>query len=155
LDIVVPLYNEEAGIRAFHRELVTMADALDRDLTIYYVDDGSTDGTAGALASIAAGDPRVVVIQLSRNFGHQAALSAGLDRARGDAVITLDGDGQHPPSMIPVMLERLDSGSDVVLGQRRAQRQPSLLKRSTSRAFSWVLARLSATRIRPGCGDFR
>jgi len=155
LDIVVPLYNEEGGIPAFHRELMTVANALDRDLTIYYVDDGSTDGTARALAAIAAADPRVVVIELSRNFGHQAALSAGLDRARGDAVITLDGDGQHPPMLIPAMLERLESGSDVVLGQRIAQRQPSLVKRATSRAFSWVLARLSATRICPGCGDFR
>jgi glycosyltransferase involved in cell wall biosynthesis len=110
VDIVVPLYNEERMARRFHLELARVADALPCRVSIYYVDDGSTDGTAAVLESIAAADARVVVVELSRNFGHQAALSAGLDTAQGDVVITMDGDGQHPPELIPEMLKLFESG---------------------------------------------
>ena len=154
-DIVVPVYNEEQGAPEFHRELAGTVAGLAPEATIYYVDDGSTDGTARALEAIASTDSRVVIVELSRNFGHQAALSAGLDQARGDAVITMDGDGQHPPDVIPAMLELLESGYDVVLAQRTDQRQASVAKRWMSSAFYWLLGRLSATSIRPGCADFR
>ena len=155
LDVVVPLYNEELGAAEFHRELAASLDGLDARATIYYVDDGSIDGTGRALAAVAASDERVVVVELSRNFGHQAALSAGLDLAQGDAVITMDGDGQHPADLIPAMLEKLEGGWDVVIGQRTDSHQPSAAKRWSSSAFYWLLGRLSATHIRPGCADFR
>src|SRR5262249_14800387 len=108
-----------------------------------------------ALAAIAASDERVVVVELSRNFGQQAALSAGLNLAQGDAVITIDGDDQHPADVIPAMLEKLESGWDVVIGQRTDSRQPSAAKRWSSSAFYWLLGRLNATHIRPKCADFR
>jgi polyisoprenyl-phosphate glycosyltransferase len=155
LDIVVPLYNEEQGVESFHQGLVRVTASLAVYLTIYYVNDGSTDATSTVLAKIADQDSRVVVIELSRNFGHQAALSAGLDLATGDAVITIDGDGQHPPELIPEMLRLFGAGYDVVLTQRSDVGQPAFLKRSTSAAFYWLLGRLSDTKILPGCADYR
>ena len=155
LDVVVPLYNEAEGARAFHAELSRALDSMALDVTIYYVDDGSTDGTRRALDAIAAADDRVVVVELSRNFGHQAALSAGLDLARGDAVVTMDGDGQHPADLIPAMLGLLLGGHDVVLGQRTHAQPPARAKRWTSALFYWLLSRLSATEIVPGSADFR
>ena len=155
LDIVVPVYNEEHGVAKFHESLARLTEALAVELTIYYVNDGSTDATSMILAKIAEADRRVVVIDLSRNFGHQAALSAGLDLAQGDAVVTIDGDGQHPPELIPEMLRLFEAGYDVVLTQRSEVGRPALLKRSTSAAFYWLLGRLSNTHIIPGCADYR
>lgn len=155
VDIVVPLYNEERSVESFHQSLVRVRAALAFDVTIYYVNDGSTDGTGAILAKIAEADGRVVMIELSRNFGHQAALSAGLDMTKGDAVITIDGDGQHPPELIPEMLQLFQNGYDVVLAQRSAVHQPTFLKRATSEAFYWVLSKVSVTRIIPGCADYR
>jgi glycosyltransferase involved in cell wall biosynthesis len=155
LDIIVPLYNEERGVESFHRSLARVTMPLAARLTIYYVNDGSTDATSAMLAKIAEADSRVVVIELSRNFGHQAALSAGLDLAEGDAVVTIDGDGQHPPELIPEMLRLFETGYDVVLTQRSDVGQPAFLKRSTSGAFYWLLGRLSDTKILPGSADYR
>jgi dolichol-phosphate mannosyltransferase len=99
LDIVVPLYNEEQVVALFHGRLMDVVTSLrrERDIRIYYVNDGSTDGTGAELEKLAARDAGVTIVELSRNFGHQAALTAGLDLASADAVVTLDGDGQHPP----------------------------------------------------------
>lgn len=155
LDIVVPLYNEERGLESFHQNLMRVITPLAFDVTIYYVNDGSTDATATSLGKIAGADGRVVVIELSRNFGHQAALSAGLDVTKGDVVITIDGDGQHPPELIPEMLRLFENGYDVVLTQRNDIRQLAFLKRSTSAAFYWFLSRVSDTKIIPGCADYR
>jgi len=155
LDVVVPLYNEEQGVESFHKTLVHVTAALTADLTIYYVNDGSTDATSTILARIAEADSRVVVIELSRNFGHQAALSAGLDLAEGDVVVTIDGDGQHPPELIPEMLRLFEAGYDVVLTQRSEVGRPAFFKRATSGAFYWLLARLSDTKILPGSADYR
>jgi dolichol-phosphate mannosyltransferase len=154
VDIVVPVFNEEGILEAFHGELDRETSALGQSVTIYYVNDGSTDATAERLLDIARRDPRVVVVELSRNFGHQAALSAGLDQSRGDVVITMDGDGQHPPAMIPEMLRLSESGYDVVIAQRVAGDTPAP-KRWTSLAFYWLLNRLSDTSVLPGAADFR
>ena len=154
LDIIVPLYNEERGVEAFHESLSRVTAGLGCDVSIYYVNDGSRDGTAAVLEKIAERDRRVVVVELSRNFGHQAALSAGLDLATGDAAVTMDGDGQHPPEIIPEMLRLFESGYDVVLTQR-GDVAPAFLKRSTSRAFYWFLSRVSDTEVIPGCADYR
>src|SRR5919197_1091537 len=120
IDIVVPLYNEEQGLGEFHRRLMDVVTPLRRahDVRVCYVDDGSVDGTAIELAKLAADDAGITVLELSRNFGHQAALTAGLDRAEGDLVVTLDGDGQHPTELIPQLIDLHLAGYDVVLTQR-------------------------------------
>jgi glycosyltransferase involved in cell wall biosynthesis len=155
IDLIVPLYNEDNIITNFHAELAQSADNLPGRVRILYVNDGSTDHTAERLEEIAASDPRVQVIELSRNFGHQAALSAGLDLSESDYAITLDGDGQHPPELIPEMLHLAQSGYDIVLTQRVEERQPSFLKRVTSQAFYRILNVVADTRIPSGTADFR
>lgn len=155
VDLVIPVYNEEEAIAAFHRRLRAVIDPLPYSFTILYVNDGSKDATAERLTEIAADDRRVTVIELSRNFGHQAALTAGLDHSRGDFVISLDGDGEHPPEMIPQMMQLALNGYEVVLTQRVEGQQAGWFKRWTSDAFYRWLNRLSNTRILPGSGDFR
>ena len=120
--------------------------ALDAELI--FVDDGSRDGTLELLHEVAALDRRVRVIGLSRNFGHQAAITAGIDHAAGDAVVLIDGDLQDPPEVIPAMLERWRAGADVVYGARRARKGESAFKRATAKLFYRALGRLSDTPCR-------
>ncbi len=155
IDLVIPVYNEEEAIHIFHQRLCAAVDALEHEVSILYINDGSKDATAQRLVTIAAGDRRVTVIELSRNFGHQAALTAGLDHSRGDLVITLDGDGEHPPELIPEMIRLAQSGYEVVLTQRVESQQAGWFKRWTSDTFYRWLNRLSNTQIQPGSGDFR
>ncbi len=155
VDLVVPVFNEQEAVPAFHRQLRQAIDPLPYDFSILYVDDGSTDATRGCLAEIAAADRRVAVVELSRNFGHQAALTAGLDRCDGDYVITLDGDCQHPPELIPEMLRLAESGYEVVLTQRREENGLSPIKRRTSAIFYKLLNRIGDTHVLPGSADFR
>ena len=154
--VVVPLYNEEQVVAEFHRRLMDVLTPLRRqhDVSIYYVDDGSVDHTGAELAKLAADDPDITVLELSRNFGHQAALTAGLDRARGDAVITLDGDGQHPPDLIVDMVALYEAGYEVVLTQRVSADQPRF-KRWTSTAFYRLLSAIADTPIPAGSADYR
>ena len=156
IDIVVPLYNEEEIVAEFHRRLIDAVAALRRehDVRIYYVNDGSTDNTGAELAKLAAGDAGVTVVELSRNFGQQAALTAGLDLAEGDAVVTLDGDGQHPPELIADMVALYRAGYEVVLTQRVAADLPRV-KRWTSTAFYRLLSMMADTRITAGSADYR
>lgn len=156
IDLVVPLYNEEQVVAEFHRRLMEVVEKLRREhaVRIYYVNDGSVDGTAAELAKVAGDDADVTVVELSRNFGHQAALTAGLDRADGDVVVTLDGDGQHPPELIPRMMDLHRAGYEVVLTQRVAADRPRL-KRWTSRAFYRLLSLISDTPITDGSADYR
>ncbi|MEI8133002.1 MAG: glycosyltransferase family 2 protein, partial [Leptolinea sp.] len=112
VDLIIPIYNEEEVIDAFHSKLEAALLGLPYLFTILYVNDGSQDATALKLAAISQTDKRVKVIELSRNFGQQAALTAGLDYAMGDYVISLDGDGQHPPELISEMLRIAESGYD-------------------------------------------
>ena len=116
--IIIPVFNEEVGIGAFHQQLRVLVDGLPCQFGFIYVNDGSSDGTQVQLEALLAVDERVRVIELSRNFEHQAAITAGLDQADADAVITMDGDGEHPPEMIPEMLALAESGYEVVLAQR-------------------------------------
>ena len=155
LGIVVPFFNEEESVQTFHRSLVDVVDSLPYDANIYYVDDGSTDTTLKLLESLAAQDARITVIGLSRNFGHQSALTAGLDLAKGDAVITMDGDGQNPPHLVPEMVRLFEDGYDIVMTQRVDERGISFLKRVTSSAFYRLINRLGDTGIHPGAADFR
>jgi glycosyltransferase involved in cell wall biosynthesis len=156
LSLVVPVYNEAPGILRFHQTLSTVLDSLHKPCEIIYVDDGSTDDTSKVLAGIAADDTRVTVLELSRNFGHQAALTAGLDKASGDVIITLDGDGEHPCELISQMIDLIDMGYDVVLTQRaNVERQLPITKRLSSSLFYALINHLSDTPIVPGSADYR
>ncbi len=155
VDLIIPVYNEQGVVSTFHAQLCQAVDALPYAFTILYVDDGSSDGTPAELAALAQADGRVRVVTLSRNFGHQAALSAGLDRADGDFTITLDGDGQHPPTLIPQMLSLAQAGYEVVLTQRLESDELPWFKRATSALFYRLLNRVGSTNILPGGADFR
>jgi len=155
VSIVIPLYNEQEGLEAFHQQLCRVIDTLPYAFAILYVNDGSTDNTVARLQAIAGRDERVTVIELSRNFGHQAALTAGLDMAEADYTITMDGDGQHPPEMIGQMLELAQAGYEVVLTQRLDQGAATAFKRHTSDFFYRLINRISDTHIEPGAADFR
>jgi dolichol-phosphate mannosyltransferase len=156
IDIVVPLYNEEEIVAEFHRRLIDVVTPLRREhqVRIYYVNDGSVDQTGAELAKLAADDAGVTVLELSRNFGHQAALTAGLDRAEGEVVVTLDGDGQHPPELIPDMVSLYQAGYEVVLTQRLPTDLPRF-KRWTSTAFYRLLSVIGDTPVLAGSADYR
>jgi polyisoprenyl-phosphate glycosyltransferase len=156
IDIVIPVYNEESVVAEFHRRLMDVVTPLRREhqVRITYVNDGSIDHTDAELLKLANDDPDVTILELSRNFGHQAALTAGLDCARGDVVITMDGDGQHPPELITDMVALHQTGYDVVLTQRVAA-DLSRFKRWSSAAFYRLLGTIGSTRITAGSADFR
>lgn len=155
VSIIVPVYNEEKVIREFHDSLIALLDDLPYQFEIYYVNDGSGDKTQEIIANFSEADKRVIAVEFSRNFGHQSALSAGLDLANGDVVITMDGDGQHPPQLITSMLSLYRDGYDIVLTQRLEPVRNSLFKRWSSSGFYWFINRLSNTSILPGAADFR
>jgi glycosyltransferase involved in cell wall biosynthesis len=155
IDIVIPVFNEAGVVEQTHAGLRAVIDTLPYTFSIYYVDDGSTDGTSASLAAIAEKDRGVHVLELSRNFGHQAALTAGLDAARADVVITMDCDGQHPPELIPQMLELVKQGYDIVQGQRMDAARMGAFKKWTSGGFYHLLNTVSGTHVLPGAADFR
>jgi len=155
LCIVAPCFNEESSLRAFYTELKRALSQLpDCTHEILFVDDGSTDATPDLLDELVLGDPAVRMLSLSRNFGHQIALTAGLDAADGDAVIMMDADLQHPPALIPEMVARWKEGADIVSTVRRATQGVSLLKREASHVFYSVINLLSDTYVVPGAADF-
>ncbi len=155
LAIVIPVYNEDAGLEKFHHSLVAVIDTLPQRIRVYYINDGSKDHTQEILSRMAEADSRITVVELSRNFGHQAALSAGLNLADCDVVISMDGDGQNPPALIPQMLKLHENGYDIVLMQRLDMLKMSPFKHLTSSGFYWVINRLSSTPVTPGAADFR
>jgi glycosyltransferase involved in cell wall biosynthesis len=155
VDLVIPIFNEEAVIGVFHERLSKALKSLPYQFKVIYVNDGSTDRTQSRLQEIAKKDKRVEVIEFSRNFGHQAALTAGLDHAESDFVISLDGDGQHPPELIGQMLEMAEDGAEVVLTRRLDQENLSVFKRMTSGLFYKMVNRIGDTYILPGGADFR
>ena len=156
VDFLIPVYNEGESLHGFHARLLQATASLPHSLRFLYVNDGSRDDTSEVLAKLAAGDVRVHVINLSRNFGHQAALSAGLDVCNADAVIMMDSDGEHPPSLVPEMLHLFESGYDMVHTQRVDRGRGGLfLKTLTSKGFYWTINRLGQTKIAAGSADFR
>ena len=146
VDIVIPVYNEAEAVEVFHARLCAALEGQAGDFHILYVDDGSTDDTLSRLRSLADSDTRLQILELSRNFGHQAALCAGLDQAGGDFVITLDGDGQHPPALVAEMLALAGQGYDIVLTQRVGEEKLSLFKRLSSSLFYQMTNRIANTR---------
>lgn len=155
LSVVVPVFNEEAALAEFHGELSRVLRGLEQPSEIVFVDDGSTDGTAALLADIRRADPSASVVELSRNFGHQAALSAGLELSRGAAVVTMDSDLQHDPALIPAMLERWRAGAMVVTAVREDDRTLGTAKRLSSRLFYRAINLLSDTPVTAHAPDFR
>ncbi len=155
VDIVIPTYNEAGVVEQSYERLCAALAPLPHDFTINYVNDGSTDATAASLDALSSRDPRVNVIELSRNFGHQAALTAGIDASMGDAVITMDGDGQHPPELIGQMVDLIAQGYDIVQGQRMEDAEMGAGKKFTSAAFYRLLNIMSGTHVEPGAADFR
>lgn len=155
IDLVIPVFNEEGVVEQTYAEVCKVIDALPHDFKIYYIDDGSQDGTVASLNALAEKDKRVIVLELSRNFGHQAALTAGLDAAAGDFVISMDADGQHPPSLIVEMIALFEQGYDIVQAQRIEEGRSLSFKQVTSSGFYSLINRISGTRIQPGAADFR
>jgi dolichol-phosphate mannosyltransferase len=153
--IVIPVFNEAGVIERTHLNIAAAIDALPYDCIVHYVDDGSRDGTAAALQVLAAQDSRIQPLYLSRNFGHQAALTAGLDQAGGDVIISMDGDGQHPPEMLAQMIALVLQGYDIVQAQRIESDSAMSFKRVSSNAFYNLLNRISGTHVEPGAADFR
>jgi len=156
LSIVVPCFNEQEVIPETWRRLRGLRDAIhDCAIEFVFVDDGSRDGTLEALRAIARGDPSVRILAFARNFGHQLAVTAGIDAAAGDALVIIDADLQDPPELIPEMLCKWREGYDVVYGTRLERPGESWFKLATARAYYRVLDRLSEVSIPLDTGDFR
>jgi len=153
VSVVIPIFNEEEIIDALHQRLSRVFKEIAKDYEILFVDDGSRDTSARRILEIINKDPGVRLVQLSRNFGHQAAISAGLKLAQGDAVIVMDGDLQDPPEIIPDFIEKLNSGYDVVYAVRK-ERKESGLKQMAYAVFYRLLHLISDIDIPIDAGDF-
>jgi len=153
LDAVVPVYNEEAILPELNRRLASTLGGLPYEWRIIYVDDGSRDRTPELLADFAAEEPRIGVVQLSRNFGQQLAISAGLAMTTADAVVLLDGDLQDPPEVVPELVNQWEAGYDVVYALKR-DRKEALPKRVLFNLFYRILRRLSSVDIPADAGNF-
>jgi polyisoprenyl-phosphate glycosyltransferase len=153
LSVAAPMHDEEATAARFHERVVRALDGIPFELVI--ADDGSRDGTGAVLAEIAAADARVKVVTLSRNFGHQAALTAALEHTSGDVVVMLDGDLQDPPEVIPDLLDRWREGADVVYAVREAREGETAFKRKTASWFYKLFRSLADIDLPRETGDFR
>ena len=155
LTIVVPAYNETAVLRTFHQRLRQVLDGIALTTSVLYVDDGSRDDTWTIIESLLAEDPRTGGLKLSRNFGKEAALTAGLDAVTADAAVVIDADLQDPPELIPALVEQWQAGYDVVYATRTVREGETAFKRFTAAAFYRSMERLSDTAIPRDTGDFR
>jgi len=155
LSIIIPVFNERDVLPLCLERLDSAIKQLDINTEYLFVDDGSRDGSAEYLAEQSSAEATIHTIRLSRNFGKESALSAGIDHARGDAIIILDADLQDPPELIPKMVTQWLQGADVVLMQRRSRAGESWLKRTTAHLFYRLLQRISHTHIPEDTGDFR
>jgi len=153
LSVVAPMLDEEATASAFCTRVAVALGSTPYELVV--VDDGSTDRTPEILDRIADHDPRVRVIHMSRSFGHQVALTAGLDHARGDAVVFIDGDLQDPPEVIPDLVASWRDGADVVVAKRRVREGETRFKLLTARGFYALMGKLTHVPLEPNAGDFR
>ena len=157
LSIVVPCFNEEACLAELHQRLGAAArQAVGSGYELVLINDGSRDGSWAAMRRMAAEDPHVVAVNLSRNHGHQLALTAGLDLCRGETILIIDADLQDPPELLPAMLETMrDTGADVVYGVRRSRAGETAFKRATAHGFYRLLSRATEVDIPLDAGDFR
>jgi glycosyltransferase involved in cell wall biosynthesis len=155
LSVVVPAYNEQEVLPEFHRRLAAVLDCLPARCEIVFVNDGSTDGTVEVIEQLRSRDSRVALVDLSRNFGKEIALTAGLDHARGDAVVVIDADLQDPPELIVDLVREWRRGYDVVYAQRAAREGETWLKKATAHLFYRLIRRVSRVSIPADTGDFR
>ena len=155
LTLIIPIHNEAEVIPLLLRRIARVIDQIDGDTELLFIDDGSRDHSVSLLLAARHRHPEIRVLQLSRNFGKEAAVSAGLAKARGDAVILLDADLQDPPELIPEMLDAHQQGADVVLMRRRSRTGESWLKRFSASVFYRLLNRISDSPIPVDVGDFR
>ncbi len=155
LSIVIPAMNEEENIHAMNDRLVAALEPVVDEFEMVWIDDGSTDSTWKILSDLASGDPRVRGLSFSRNFGHQTAVTAGVDAARGRAVVIIDADLQDPPEVIPDLVAKWREGYEVVYAQRAKRDGETLFKRFSSAAFYRTLRRLAHIEIPVDAGDFR
>lgn len=153
--VLVPVFNEEGGIAECHRRLKEVMDGIAEPYELIFIDDGSRDASGDLLRALAASDPNVRVVSFSRNFGHQIAISAGMDHAAGDAVVVIDADLQDPPSVIPAMIAKWKEGYEVVYGKRGQRQGESAFKKVTAFFFYRLLRRLTDVDIPTDVGDFR
>jgi len=155
LSVVIPAYNEQEALPGFWARLKKVLDDSCPEAEVIFVNDGSSDGTIDVLGALQSEDARIVVVDLSRNFGHQAALTAGIDAARGEAVLTMDADLEHPPEAIPDFVAAWRKGAEIVFGVRRSNSRVGLFKRVTSRLFYWLFDRMSNLELQSDSPDFR
>jgi glycosyltransferase involved in cell wall biosynthesis len=156
LSIVIPTFNEEGNVQRLHTELCqVLAQIGIENYEVIFIDDGSTDASLARIEDLRLQDPRVHYLQFSRNFGHQHALKAGLDHARGAAVISLDADLQHPPALISQMVKLWREGAEVVYTRRQDKQNIGLFKKLSAKIFYWIANRLSEVPIEEGTADFR
>lgn len=155
ISIVTPVYNEEGNVVFFHDEVTKVMKGMGMDYEIIYVNDGSKDKTDILIHQLAANDPHVRALTFARNFGHQIAITCGMDFAKGDAVITMDGDMQHPPALIPKLIEKWQEGYDIVQTVRTATEDAGFIKKLTSSGYYAVINSISTSKVVPGGSDFR
>src|SRR5262245_8418753 len=153
--IVIPVYNEVEVLPSLYTRLTRVMEGLGESYEIIFVNDGSEDGSLQLLRDLRAGDERVKILGLSRNFGHQLAITAGLDHSAGQAVVVLDADLQDPPEVIPQLVDQWRKGYDIVFAVREKRRGEGLFKRATAALFYRLLRRLTSTEIPVDAGDFR
>ena len=156
VSLIIPAYCEEKVVEECYKRIKTTMDSLiNYDYELIFVDDGSYDNTLSILKRIAVHDTKLKIISLSRNFGHQVAITAGLDRVIGDVAVIIDADLQDPPELIPIMLEKWEKGYKVVYAKRIAREGEGILKRWTASLFYWLLNKLTDIKIPKNTGDFR
>jgi len=155
LVLAVPVYNEQDQIEAFLTQIRTVLSNIDMKWSVLFVDDGSHDATVDRILAFSADNPAIELIVLSRNFGKEAALTAALDHAEGDAVIPIDVDLQDPPELIPKMVEAWRGGADIVHARRHSRRQDTFFKRNSARIFYLLMHKIGDTRLPENVGDFR
>lgn len=155
ISVIVPCYNEELNVDHFYTLLHGVLSKDRHDYELVYVNDGSRDGTLQKLHALAGKDEHVRVLNLSRNFGKEIATTAGIHYAKGDALLMIDADGQHPPELIPEFVKRWEAGAQVVIGVREANQKEGFIKRYGSRVFYSVFNKLTGTRLVPGSTDYR
>ena len=155
LSVVVPVYNERAGLATFHASLLQVLGSMQVSFEIIYCDDGSTDGSIELLHAFAHENHSVHVLRLSRNFGKELATTAGLHAATGEAVLTLDADGQHPVELVPQFFQKWQTGAKVVIGIRTANQKEGVLKKWGSKLFYGLFRKMSGIKLVPGSSDYR
>lgn len=155
LTVIVPVYNEEVIIEEFYQRMRAVADDIPYDMDLLFVNDGSMDSTLDILLSLQQADPGIRIIDFTRNFGKEVAMTAGLDHADADAVVVIDADLQDPPELIPELIAKWQDGYDVVYAKRLSREGESIVKKSTSKAFYHILQHVSKVAVPEDTGDFR